>query len=90
MFEILSETQLAIPLLQVVLLLTLTTLALLFGQIKFALLVNYCFTLYWGYLSNTALYSDTGAFVLDSFSISYFGFGFLILILATVGFLTYQ
>jgi hypothetical protein len=45
MQELITATQLSIPLLLVASLLTLTTLSLVFGRIKLALLISYCFTL---------------------------------------------
>ena len=44
--EFFHTTEVAVPLFQVVLLLMLSTLAVLFGRIKLALLMNYLFTLY--------------------------------------------
>lgn len=44
--DTIMDTQLTVPLFQVCLLLALSTLALLFGRIKLALIINYCFTLY--------------------------------------------
>jgi hypothetical protein len=37
---------------QIILLLTLSTLSLVFGRLRLALLINYCFTIYWGYVPN--------------------------------------
>lgn len=85
--DILYSAELAIPIYQVGLLMILSTLCLLFGKIKFALLVNYVFTLYWGYWLNRENVIGAGIPEIDSFTIGYFGFGFLIGILALVGFL---
>lgn len=43
--EMFFNTDLAIPLNQIILLLLLSTIALLFGKIKIALIINYIFTL---------------------------------------------
>jgi hypothetical protein len=50
--EILSMTEISIPITQMILLLLLSTGALFFGKLKLALLINYLFTLYWGYVIN--------------------------------------
>lgn len=82
----LFATQIAVPLSQVSLLLGISTLALLFGRLKLALIVNYCFTFYWGSFLNPSFFSDTGEFVFNNASFAYFGFGLLIIILAVIGF----
>jgi len=85
--EILYTTELSVPLFQIVLLLTLTTLALLFGKIKLALLINYLFTLYWGFLFNQEILLNSTSKELSNFAFVYFGFGLVIVILALFGFL---
>lgn len=82
--ETLYTTQLSVPLLQVALLLALSTIALLFGRIRLAILINYCFLLYWGYMGNSALFTEEGIFKFNSFTISYLGFGLVIVILAMI------
>ena len=71
---------------QLSLLLLLSTLSLLFGRIKLALIINYCFTLYWGYILNMDVIKEAGQGVTDMFTYTYFGFGLVILMLALVGF----
>lgn len=83
--EILNATQLSIPLAQIVLLLALSTIALLFGRTRLAFFINYCFSLYWGYIGNLAIFTESGLFKLNSFTFSYFGFGLVIVILAMIG-----
>jgi hypothetical protein len=83
-------TQLSVPISQVVLLLGLSTLALIFGRMKLALLINYCFTLYWGYLSHLELFAENGVLKFDNFSFTYLGFGLAILIMALISFAYYQ
>jgi hypothetical protein len=85
--EFFHTTELAIPLFQVVLLLVLSTLALLFGRIKLALLFNYLFTLYWGYILNREHLLGSNLERIGHFSALYFGFGLVIVFLALVGFL---
>jgi len=86
--ELIYSTELAVPLYQVALLLILTTLGLLFGRAKMALVINYLFALYWGYWLNREAVLGQGVPQLDLFTLCYFGFGILIVILALVGFLS--
>ena len=85
--EFFHTIELAIPLFQVVLLLMLSTLALLFGRIKLALIVNYLFTFYWGYILNREHLFGSNLEKIGNFNILYFGFGFAIIILVLIGFL---
>ena len=82
------STELGVPLFQIMLLLFFSTIALLFGKVKLALILNYLFTFYWGYVFNKELLvisfrNKTYAF---DFLYYYFGFGLLIIILTIVGF----
>ncbi len=86
--EFFHTTQLSIPLLQIMLLLTLSTIAVLFGRIKLALLLNYAFALYWGYVSNGELFDSLEK--LDLFTCLYFGFGLAVIFLASVGFVIHH
>jgi hypothetical protein len=81
--ELFYSTQISVPITQIVLLLSISTLALLFGRLKLALLVNYLFTLYWGYLSNQGIMAEW-----KISTVAYFGFGLTVVILAMIGFLT--
>lgn len=83
--DVLSSTQFMVPLSQIVLLLGISTLALVFGRLKLALLINYCFTLYWGYSPQLSLLTDSGQ--LNKFTFAYFGFGLLVILLALIGFM---
>ena len=78
-------TKLAVPVSQIVVLLMLITIALLFGRIKLALLINYVFILYWGYFFNRDLFFDHVESV-DYLLLIYFGFGFLVVFIAMIGF----
>ena len=82
-------TEFAIPLSQIFLLLGLSTIVLLFGKIKLALLINYLFTLYWGYFLNSELLLSVGS-QSEIFSFVYFGFGIAIVLLGVIGFITQQ
>lgn len=85
-----TELELSVPLSQITLLLTVTTLSLLFGKMKLALLTNYLFTLYWGFIFNREFLIDTTSKEMSNFPFVYFGFGLVIVILAILGFLTQQ
>lgn len=85
--EALMMTQLSVPLFHVAMLLAFNTLALFGGRLKLALLVNYLFALYWGYVSNRELFAETGMEQLHYFDLAYFGFGLAIVLLASVGFM---
>ncbi len=83
--EFFTSTQLAVPLSNVIMLLVLSTGAMLFGRLKLALIINYCFTLYWGHIVNIDLFTSGGLLKLNTFTLLYFGFGLIILILALIG-----
>ena len=83
-------TDLAVPVSQIILLLFLSTISLLFGKVRVALLLNYFFTLYWAYFLNKERFVELGLASTDLFSWMYFGFGFLVAGLAMIGFLTRQ
>jgi hypothetical protein len=78
--------ELAVPLYQIGLLLFASTLALLFGRIRLALIVNYLFTLYWGYVLNREIFVGQGLEGLNLFAVAYFGFGIVIVLMAVLGF----
>jgi len=86
--DALYSTILSVPAVQNSLLLLTSTIALLFGRIKLALLINYCFTLYWGYILNIDVFQEGGAALTNTFTYLYFGFGLAILLLALVGFIS--
>jgi hypothetical protein len=86
MVEFFYETQLTIPLVEFILLLFFSTLALLFGKVKIALIINYVFAMYWGYILNRDTLFASGYTDLGTFSMVYFGFGILITALALVSF----
>lgn len=84
--EFFYSLEFAVPVSQIALLLLLSTTALLFGKIKFALLVSYLFTLHWGYFINREVFINSvtqGEYII----LMYFGFGITIAVLAMVGFL---
>ncbi|MBW1744232.1 MAG: hypothetical protein JRJ47_12530 [Deltaproteobacteria bacterium] len=81
---------LSVPLLHVVMLLAFNTLALFAGRLRLALLVNYLFALYWGYVSNRELFVGAEIEKLNYFDAAYFGFGLAIVLLASIGFMLRQ
>jgi hypothetical protein len=85
--DLIHSAELSIPILQIVMLLLLSTVALLFGKVKLALLVNYMFTMYWGYGFGWEYLKSSGFANLDYFTYIYFGFGFVIVAMAIIGFL---
>ncbi len=85
--DLIHSAELSIPILQIVMLLLLSTVALLFGKVKLALLVNYLFTMYWGYGFGWEYLKNSGFANLDYFTYIYFGFGFVIVAMAIIGFL---
>jgi len=86
--ELFYGKELTIPIFQIALLLLLSTIALLFGKVKLALLINYFFTLYWGYGLNMEYLTRSGLKNLNSYTLFYFGFGLCIVIFALVGFVS--
>lgn len=88
--EMLTSTELSIPLFQMILLLVGSTALLLFGKIKGALIVNYIFVFYWGYVFNkehlVKCFEDRMSNMIYIYF--YFGLGFVIFVLAMLAFLT--
>ncbi len=88
--DVFLATQLSIPVLQIVLLLGLSTLAMVFGRVRLALIINYCFALYWGYLSYLDQLGNKGTLVFDRYSFAYVGFGLLIIVMAVISFMYHR
>ena len=86
--EFLYSMHIPVPVHQIVLLLFLSTVALLFGKTKLALLTNYLFTLYWGYFLNRDMM--LAALNRTYFTAIYFGLGIFIVIVAMIGFLAHR
>jgi hypothetical protein len=85
--EFFSTAEISIPVYQMILLLLVSTLSLLFGRTKLALIINYLFTLYWGFVFNRDLLLGHE---LEYCYLLYWGFGASIAILAAVGFLIHD
>ncbi len=85
--DIFFNAELAVPLFQILILLLSSTLALLFGKVRLALLVNYIFTFYWAYIFNRDSLMEMGLQKFDYYTIIYFLFGLCVFLFAMVGFL---
>jgi hypothetical protein len=88
--ELFTSTQLAIPLFQVILMLILSTIALLVGFIRVALFISYCFALYWGYVANMGLLTATELSKMTGYNFLYLGSGIVIVLLALIGLITHR
>lgn len=80
-------TPLFVPIYQILMMLLASTLALLFGKVRLALIINYLFTMYWGYILNKDVLVGDGIGSLDFFTAIYFVLGLAVVILAVFGFL---
>jgi len=81
------NTELAVPLFQIIVLMLFSTVALLFGKVRMALIINYIFTFYWAYIFNRDYLMSLGLNKFDSYTLIYFLFGLIIILVAMVGFL---
>ena len=88
--EFFYTTEVSIPLIQILLLLLCSTLVLLYGKVRLALVINYLFTMYWGYLFNREYLRGLHYDKIDVAGIVYLGFGLIIVVLAFVGFLAHS
>lgn len=83
------EAELVVPIPQIVFLLTMSSVFLLLRRIKLALLTNYIFALYWGYIFTRdhliRLAGDS-----EFYLFVYFGIGIGIIVVALIGFLFSQ
>ena len=84
--EFFINTELTIPIEQIIILLLLSTIALLFGKIKIALIINYVFTLLWGYVFNRDKFMVSDFEHPEIFTILYFAFGIGIILMACFAF----
>ena len=87
MLDFLTETTLSIPMIQIVLLMLLSTLTLLFGKLRLALLINYIFILNWAYILNRDLLLSMAPKKFQYITTVYFVFGILIVMIAVFSFL---
>lgn len=64
-----------------------STVSLLFGKLKLALLINYLFTLHWAYISNRENLMELGFENFQLISVIYFIFGLGIVLVASFAFM---
>jgi hypothetical protein len=88
--EMFINTDLTIPIGQIVLLLLFSTLALLFGKIRIALIINYVFAFLWGYVLNRDKLLVSGFEFPELFTILYFLFGIGIILMAGFAFIFHR
>jgi hypothetical protein len=90
MLNIFYTTHLTIPLFQIILLLVLSTIALCLGRLKIAILINFCFVMYWSYVVNLNTFTEGGFLKLDAFTFLYLGIGLVVLIFFILGFVLHD
>lgn len=88
--EFFNSTDLIVPLSQIMLLMLFSTITLLFGRVKLALLINYLFTLYWGYVFNRKLLFGESVEQFGYLTSMYFAFGIVVVIFSVMGFLCHS
>ena len=87
MLDYLLNTNLTIPMIQIILLMLMSTISLLFGKLKLALIVNYLFTLHWAYISNRDKLMSMDSEHFEIVSTIYFIFGLGIVLVAAFAFM---
>lgn len=87
MLDFLLNANLSIPMIQIILLMLMSTVSLLFGKLKLALLINYLFTLHWAYISNRENLMELGFENFQLISVIYFIFGLGIVLVASFAFM---
>ncbi|MEE4262135.1 MAG: hypothetical protein V2I56_05555 [Desulfobacteraceae bacterium] len=87
MLDFLLSVNLSIPMIQLILLMLMSTMSLLFGKLKLALIINYIFILHWGYIANRDNLIEMGFENFQLISIIYFLFGLGIILVAAFAFL---
>ena len=87
MLEFITETNLTIPMIQIILLMLISTISLLFGKLKIALIINYLFTLHWAYISNRDTLMAMNFENFGLVSTIYFVFGIGVVLIAAFAFM---
>jgi hypothetical protein len=87
MLDYFLSISLTIPIIQLILLMLISTISLLFGRLKLALIVNYLFTLNWAYIANRDKLMDMSSANFELYSIMYFVFGLGIVLTASFAFM---
>ena len=85
--EALNSSTTTIPIMQLVILILFSTIALLFGRQKLALLINYLFVFYWGFGVNLENQAALNPNISVWFPSSYIIFGSIFLIFCLIGLL---
>jgi len=85
--EALSLIKISIPIREIALLILFSTLALLFGKQKLALLINYLFVFYWGFGVNLENQTALSPNISLWFHSSYIIFGCIFIIFCLIGLL---
>jgi hypothetical protein len=86
--DLIISSRISITAFEMMLLISLTTFAMVSGRLKLGLLINLCFTMYWGFMLNRDLFTKDGGLTFNPSSYVYWGFGFAIMLLAILGFIT--
>ena len=87
MLEFITDTNLTIPMIQIILLMLISTISLLFGKLKIALIINYLFTLHWAYISNRDTLMAMNFENFGLVSTIYFVFGIGVVLIAAFAFM---
>ena len=87
MLDFILNATLSIPMTQLILLMLMSTISLLFGKLKLALIINYLFLLHWAYILNRNNLMDMGFENFQLISIIYFIFGLGIVLVAAFAFM---
>ena len=88
--ENLLAMELTVKLSDLMVMLTLCTVAFIYGMTRTALLISYAFCFYWGYLANLDLFFNTHIEAVNQVTGFYFVFGFIIFILSMAAFFVYR
>ncbi len=74
-YEVFKSTEIVIPFGQAFLYISLISILMLFGKLKFALITTYLFSCYWGFVLNANYFiSKTGGIGSTLFIYGFFGF----------------
>jgi hypothetical protein len=83
--EAILSTEITIPLSRIMIALTLSTVTLIFGRVRLALFVSYCFILYWSQIWNMSLFTESTVWKLSSPGFLLTGFFIMIVLLSMFG-----
>lgn len=82
--ETIMSTIVEIPMSHIAVVLIISTIALLFGHIKLALFINYCFIVYSGHLWDVSLFNELSDTRLNTPAFVFMGFWIMTVLLAAV------